>query len=189
MLGRIQLQGEPGIGQAPTRCRAELSLCHCCSRAAPVLCSQCCAGLSCLHSCSQSFLLFLPVRLVLDRLLTKIPGRFLKDDVDTDKASSCCSGIEGGCLKEEKPHWDWDFLAHRWPPRLLKWVSLCFDSVSNNRKFAKSTKSPTGQGFCSARVEFGGVQDFLGGMALFSCPGSEERGMRISLLPTAVAWN
>lgn len=85
MLGRIQLQGEPGIGQAPTRCRAELSLCHCCSRAAPVLCSQCCAGLLCLHSCSQSFLLFLPVRLVLDRLLTKIPGKFLKDDVDTDK--------------------------------------------------------------------------------------------------------
>lgn len=52
----------------------------------------------------QGFLLSLSVSLVLCRSLTKIQSRIGKEDVVTDEASGCDSGIDGdclGCLKEE----------------------------------------------------------------------------------------
>lgn len=168
MLGWIQLQGEE-LDRNPQGAGPELPLCH------SALCR--CFVFSLLFT----ELLAVPsVSLVLDRLLTKTASRISKEDVGTDEASSGCSGIEGGWLKEEKPLWDWgiDFLAHIW---LLKRVLLSSGSVSHNRKFAKSTKSP---GFGQAGLI---LQDFPAGMALFSCPGSRERGKTKSLLPTAVS--
>lgn len=120
------LASSPISGQEPTRCPLSLLL----------------EGIPCALEYfvfSQLFtkLLAAPFCLLLDRLLAKIPSRILEKGVGTD----CYSGIEGGWLKEEKPHWDWgiDFLALRWPPQHLKRVSWSSDSVPHNRKFAENT--------------------------------------------------